>query len=393
MTLDRATIDEVRAGIPPLRHYTWFQNGGVSVTPEPIAREHARLMTELYERGPMHIVYPEEEYPRRATTIDRLARYFGARSSELAVMRGVSEAFQTVLRGIDWQSGDRLLISADEEEALLLAALHLRDVRSVEVIQVPLEADPAAQVAAFDERLNNRTLLVAFSHVTTDLGYRLPAKEIAALARNNGSLSFVDMAHSAGLFPIDLHDVGCDFAGILSYKWMYSPYAAGLLYVREDRLDDLNVVYAGGRAEAWLDYDSAIYALHDSAERFQYGPWSWPLLHTWAFAADWLTSFGIEAIWDRTSDLTTMLKRGLAEINQARLLTPRASSQSAALVSFDLGGWSGADLTGALRDRFNIMVKPVPHGRPGIRTSLPFFLLESEIEALLDAIHRFASDT
>ncbi len=384
--IDRAAIEDIRAGIPPLERYTWFQNGGVSVTPGPIAAEHARLMRELYERGPMHIVYPDEEYPRRAASMTRLARFFNAEPEELALMRGVSEGFQTVLRGIDWQPGDRVLISADEEEALLLAALHLRDVEGVDVVQVPLAADLEAQLAAYTSRMNDRTRLVAFSHVTTDLGYRLPTRAICEAARDAGAYSFVDMAHSAGLFPIDLHELGCDFAGILSYKWMYSPYAAGLLYVRRDRLDDLHVRYAGGRAEAWLDYATATYALHDSAERFQFGPWSWPLVHTWAFAADWLDSYGIDAIWARTADLTTMLKDGLREINGATLLTPGPAAQSAALVSLDLAGWSGPELTSTLREQHNIMVKPVPHGRPGIRTSLPFFLLEEEVEGLLDAL-------
>ncbi|MEZ4524039.1 MAG: aminotransferase class V-fold PLP-dependent enzyme [Thermomicrobiales bacterium] len=388
MTTNRETIDEIRSGIPPLARYVWFQNGGVSVTPRPIADEHARLMNELYERGPMHIVYPDEEYPRRAETICRLARFFHVQPDEIALMRGVSEAFQTVLRGIEWQKGDRLLISADEEEALLLAALHLRDVEGVEVLQVPLEADPHRQLEAFTDRINNRTRLIAFSHVTTDLGYRLPAERICALANDHGCYSFVDLAHSAGLFPIDLRAMGCDFAGILSYKWMYSPYAAGLLYIRKDRIDDLRVIYAGGRAEAWLDYDSQTYELHDSAERFQFGPWSWPLVHTWAFAADWLTELGVDSIWERTAHLTGMLKRGLQEIDGARLLTPEHAEDSAALVSLDIEGWDGTELTSALRQNWNIMIKPVPHGRPGVRTSLPFFLLEDEVETLLDALER-----
>ena len=52
-------------------------------------------------------------------------------------------------------------------------------------------------------------------------------------------MSFVDMAHSCGVLPIDLDETGCDFAGLLSYKWMYSPYAAGLLYVNPGRIGEL----------------------------------------------------------------------------------------------------------------------------------------------------------
>jgi selenocysteine lyase/cysteine desulfurase len=379
-------VQAVRAQFPALRNYVWFQNGGVSITPAPIAEEHARLMRELYERGPMHIVYPEEEYPRRAASIARLARFFGVDATEMALMRGVSEAFQTVLRGLDWQPDDELIVTADEEAALAVSSLHLRDRHGVVVRKAPLLRDAEAQVAAVTNLLNERTRLVAISHVTTDLGFRLPVERICTAARERGVLTFLDLAHSAGLYRINLRQVGCDFAGILNYKWMYSPYAAGLLYVRADRLDALQVTYAGGRAEQALDWQAETYALHDSAERFQYGPWSWPLVHTWAFAADWLDDIGLDDIWQRTATLTTMFKDGLREIPGTTLHTPVSPESSAALVSFDLRGTTGAELTQALRERWNIVIKPIPNAAPGVRVSVPFFALEEEIERLTSAV-------
>jgi creatinine amidohydrolase len=57
-------IQAIRDEFPALRNYAWFQNGGVSITPKCVAAAYARLMNELLERGPLHIVYPDEEYPR-----------------------------------------------------------------------------------------------------------------------------------------------------------------------------------------------------------------------------------------------------------------------------------------------------------------------------------------
>lgn len=382
----------VRAEFPALGNYVWFQNGGVSITPAPVAEEHARLMRELYERGPMHIVYPDEEYPRRRASMARLARFFDVAPDELALMRGVSEAYLTVLRGLDWQPGDELIITADEESALFLPSLHLRDRHGVIVRKVPLIDDADGQVEAITALLNERTRLVAISHVTTDLGFRLPVERICAAARRQGALSFIDMAHSAGLYPIGLGALGCDFAGILSYKWMYSPYAAGLLYVRREQLDALQVTYAGGRAEQALDWQADTYELHDSAERFQFGPWSWPLVHTWAFAADWLTGIGLPEIWERTAALTTMLKGGLREIPGMTLYTPESPGLSAALVSFGTEGVSGVDLTRELRERWNIIIKPIPNAAEGARVSIPFFTLEEDIELLVGAIGDLVSE-
>tara|TARA_Y100001934_G_scaffold164432_1_gene195837 strand:- start:1846 stop:3015 length:1170 start_codon:yes stop_codon:yes gene_type:complete len=381
--MDIATI---REDFPALEQYTWFQNGGVSITPRPVAAEHAQRMDELLRRGPLHIVYPQEEYPRRQQTMARLAEFFGVEVGELALMRGVSEGIQTVVRGMDWHEGDEILISGDEEAAVLLPALHLRDLYGVKVVKLPLLAEGEEQVAAAEERIGKKTKLVALSHVTTDLGYRLPVERICAVARARGVYSFLDMAHSAGLYPLNLRELGCDFAGVLSYKWMYSPYASGMLFVRRECLDAVQVRYAGGRAEAWLDFAGDRFALHETAERFQYGPWSWPLVHAWARAAQYLTDIGLEEIWARTTALAGRLKDGLAEIEGAELYTPQAPERSAALVSFGLTGWTGEELSRALREEWNTIIKALPHGREGLRASIAFFLHEMEIDRLLDAL-------
>lgn len=384
-------LTAVRAQFPALANFVWFQNGGVSITPEPVAREHIRLMEELLVRGPMHMVHPDEEYPRRARSIERIARFFEAPAEEMALMRGVSEGFQTILRGMNWQAGDRIVISADEEAALLLPCLHLRDLHGVEVVKLPLADSPEAAVAATVAAMEGgRTRLLALSHVTTDLGYRFPVEAQCAAARERGIPSFLDLAHSCGLVPYRLRDLGCDYAGLLSYKWMMSPYAAGALWIRREMLDSITPTYAGGRGEKWLDFTNNTYELYDSAERFQYGPWSWPLVHAWAFACDWLTEIGTDQIWARSTALTTRLKDGLRRIAGAQLFTPADIGASAGLVSFGLAGWTGEALAAALRERWNIVIKPLPHSHEGLRASLPFYVLDEEVDLLLSALGKLA---
>lgn len=385
-------ILKIREDFPALKRYVWFQNGGVSVTPAPVAEEHIRLMREILERGPMHIVHPEEEYPRRKRAMERLSGFFCVDPGELGLMRGVSEAYQTVLRGLTWRKGDQILTSEEEEGSVLMPTLHLRDLFGVEVVKFPLIDDLHGQVEAVAERITNRTQLVAFSHVTTDAGHRMPVKEICHVARERGVLTFIDMAHSAGLYPMDLHEMGCDFAGILSYKWMYAPYAAGALYVRKERLSDLRVTYAGGRAEAWLDFKKDQFALKETTERFQYGPWSWPIVHAWVYSLNYLSRIGLDRIWGRTIALTTRLKAGLKQIRGVRLMTPESPALSAALVTFELEGWDGFALQDALRRRWNIVIKGFDNVRNGVRTSVPFFLLEEEIDLLLKAVRTLAEE-
>ena len=56
-------VQAIRRDFPALEQYTWFQNGGVSITPVPVAAEYTRWTEEMVRRGPLHIVYPEESIP------------------------------------------------------------------------------------------------------------------------------------------------------------------------------------------------------------------------------------------------------------------------------------------------------------------------------------------
>ncbi|MEE3235183.1 MAG: aminotransferase class V-fold PLP-dependent enzyme [Candidatus Latescibacterota bacterium] len=392
MTVESSQIATWRADFPALKEYIWFQNGGVSITPSPVAIEHNRLMQELLNRGPMHIVHPEDEIPRRQDTLNKLASFFSVAPQDICLMRGVSEAFQTVLRGMDWNAGDQIIITEDEEAALLLPVLHLRDRYDVEVIKAPLIDGEVEQLEAISDLFTERTRLLAISHVTTDLGFRLPVAPICKRAKQRGIRSFVDLAHSAGLYTISLKDLHCDYAGILSYKWMYAPYASGLLYVNPKSEHTLEVTFAGGRSEKKLDFVNDSYELRDSAERFQYGPWSWPLVHSWAFTIDYLNGVGFHTIWARTNELTLMLKDGLKSIPGVELYTPYSTNLSAALVSFGLANWKGSDLVKELRKRHNILIKCLPHTREGLRASVTYFNLDSEIELLINAVRDLASE-
>ena len=392
MNFSESIVAAWRADYPALKEYVWFQNGGVSITPLPVATEHIRLMQENLYKGPMHIVHPDDELPRRQDTLKNISSFFSVSTKDICLMRGVSEAFQTVLRGMEWAAGDQIIISEDEEAALLLPVLHLRDRYGVEVIKAPLIDGEDVQVETISNLFTERTRLLAISHVTTDLGFRLPVATICERAKQRGIRSFVDLAHSAGLYSISLEDLNCDYAGILSYKWMYAPYAAGLLYVNPKSEHSLEVTFAGGRSEKNLDFINDSYELRDSVERFQYGPWSWPLVHSWAFSIDYLNRIGFHTIWNRTKELTLMLKDGLKSIPGVELYTPYSTNLSAALVSFGLANWKGSDLVKELRKRHNIFIKCLPHTREGLRASVTYFNLESEIELLINAVRDLSSE-
>jgi selenocysteine lyase/cysteine desulfurase len=363
-----------------------FDNGSVSLTPRPVAESIAASLRDAFEHGPPHVVRPELEYPRRERTLERIARFVGAARSEIALTRGVSEAFQIVLHGIDWQPGDRIVITEDEEASLLLPALQLADAHGVEVVGLRWRdiAEHGAR-ASLEPLLGARTRLLAISHVTTSVGYRYPARELCEATRERGILSFVDAAHSVGVIPVRLDELECDFAGVVSYKWMYAPYAAGALYVRPGSVDAIALRYAGIRSERALDPQAGTFELRDDARRFEYGPWSWSIVHAWGDAIDYLESIGPEEICMRTSTLVDRLRDGLAALPDVTVLTP-ASAHAAALVTFSLRGFAAADAQARLMADANVRVKVVPGPGERLRASLALYTSDDNVERLLEGV-------
>jgi selenocysteine lyase/cysteine desulfurase len=377
-------VDAIRADFPALAREISFDNGTVSLTPRPVAEGLERYLQNVLESGPPHVIRPEEEYQRREQTRSTIARFLGTHPARLAIVRGVSEAFHIVLGSLRWKPDDEIVMTEDEEAALLLPALYLRDTAGVRVVELPFEhvVDEGPD-CALESVLSERTRLVALSHVTTSVGYRYPVAELCETARRHGVLTFLDLAHSAGLVPLSLDALGCDLAGVVSYKWMYAPYAAGALYVRPEALDRLALHFAGNRSEAWLDAGSKQYGLRDDARRFEYGPWAWSLVHAWASALDYLERVGRAETWQRTQRLVGVLRERLEELAGTRVLTPLPGA-AAGITTFEVDGVAATEL----RDRLlaeGIRVKALPDNRR-LRASVAVFTSESDIAALVDGI-------
>ena len=382
-------INAIQKDFPALAHGPFFDNGTVSLTPAPVSAALERILHDTLDSGPPHVLLPENEYPLRLATMTKIADFLGTSRNRVALTRGVSEAFETVLRGLEWHAGDEIVITEDEHAALLLPVLHLRDSVGVKVSKLRFAAASDDPYRALASLITTQTRLVALSHVTTRFGYRFPVRELCDAARTYGVPSFVDVAHSAGVVPFTLDDLGCDFAGALSYKWMYGPYAAGVLYIRAASLGLLALRYAGSRSEDWLDVDTDTYKLYDDTRRFEYGPFAWSIVHGWAAALDYLGRLDRRQVIARTEALVAKLREGLQGIQGVNVLTPPAES-AGALVTFTVNDLASSAVQTRLLDEHRIRIKAVPESS-FVRASLAVFVSDEALQNLVEAVARIAA--
>lgn len=171
-----------------------------------------------------------------------LAGYVHADPEEMALVRNTSEGNNIVINGVQLNKGDEVVIWNQNHPTANIAW----DVRAerfgYSVVRVKTPENPLDSkdlIRPFAMAITPRTKALAFSHVSNVSGIRLPAKELCQMARSRRILTLVDGAQTFGTFPLDLHDMDCDFFTASSHKWFCGPREMGILYVRRDRADSL----------------------------------------------------------------------------------------------------------------------------------------------------------
>jgi L-cysteine/cystine lyase len=106
----------------------------------------------------------------------------------------------------------------------------------------------------------------------------LPLRQIVEMAHARGATVVVDGAQTAGHVPIDVRATGVDAYAIPSHKWLCGPDGIGMLYVRRDRIADIDPVKVSMRAAASYDFDGHFEPQRNQVTKFEVSTMSTPTM-------------------------------------------------------------------------------------------------------------------
>ncbi len=179
---------------------------------------------------------------------EAVARTVGAHPEEVAITRSGSDALQNLIVNYKHiKAGDAVIYCDLDYDAMIAAMDWLGDHRGAQVVTfaMPEPASTANILAAYEDVLkrtpNAKLLLV--TQVSNRTGLVTPVKEIVAMARAKGVDTIVDIAHGVACLDFKIADLGCDFAGWSVHKWTAAPLGTGAMYIRKERIDDIDVAY------------------------------------------------------------------------------------------------------------------------------------------------------
>ena len=141
---------------------------------------------------------------------------------------------------IPFRPGDRILTGVSEYASNYLSFLRMRAAKGVEIVVIPDDACGDVDLQALDREIDERTRLVAITHVPTNGGVTSPVRDIGRIAKRHGAFFLVDACQSAGQLPIDVNEIGCDFLSATGRMYLRGPRGTGLLYARAETTADLH---------------------------------------------------------------------------------------------------------------------------------------------------------
>jgi isopenicillin-N epimerase len=242
----------------------YLNHGSFGACPTAILQAQQQYR-ERMERDPVHFFVREIEGLIDASRRE-LAAFVGADAEDLAFVPNATVGVNTVLRSLDFRSGDELLTTNHAYPACKNAIDFVASRTGARVVVAAVPFPLASSQLVLDSilaRVTPSTRLALIDHVTSPTGLVFPIARIVQALNERGVETLVDGAHAPGMVPLDLRSLGAAYFTANCHKWLCTPKGSALLFVRRDRQHAIHPLAISHGATAkrpersrfWLEFD------------------------------------------------------------------------------------------------------------------------------------------
>jgi cysteine desulfurase/selenocysteine lyase len=375
----------------------YFDNAASSQKPKQVID----ALKHYYEHDHANVHRGVHQLSQRATdqfeAVRQQVQAFmnAAHDHEIIFTRGVTESINLVASSFGKtyiEEGDEILISAMEHHSNIVPWQMLCQEWGAVLKVIPIDQEGNLIMEQFDQLLSGKTKLVAVNHVSNTLGTVNPIHEIIEKAHKVAAAVLIDGAQSAPHIKVDVQDLDADFYCISSHK-MYGPTAIGVLYGKEQWLNEMVPYHGGGEMIETVTFEETTY----NGLPFKFEAGTPNIADTIAFgeAIKFIERIGIEEIahWER--ELHNHAVAQMAEIEGMRFIG--VAPEKAGVISFLVGDIHPYDL-GAILDQQGIAVRTGHHCTqplmdryeiPGtVRASFAVYNTKQEVDAFVEALKK-----
>ena len=332
---DFPTLDQLVHGKP----LAYLDNAATSQKPKRVLD----ALDDYYERDNANVHRGIHELSRRATegyeeARENVGRWINAaESAEVIWTKGTTESLNLVAMawGLDHvHEGDEILISVLEHHSNIVPWQILARRRGATLRYIEIDDQGRWILDDLDTLINDRTRMVAISHVSNALGTINPVRTVIEAAHRVGAVVVVDGAQGAVHTKVDVQALGADFYAFSGHK-MCGPTGTGVLWGKRELLEEMSPYQGGGEMINVVSRDESTWAA--LPHKFEAGTPNIAGAIGFGAAVDYLADVGMDGIIAHEKALLEYALGRLDEIPGMTIYGPRSLEERSAVISFTLG--------------------------------------------------------
>ncbi|KPJ82388.1 MAG: cysteine sulfinate desulfinase [Gammaproteobacteria bacterium SG8_30] len=396
-------LERIRRDFPILsrqirgKPLVYLDNGASAQRPSAVIEAER----EYYERHHANVHRGVHTLSQEATDLFEGARekvrgFLNAASTkEIVFVRGTTEAINLVAQA--WGrprlgKGDEIVITWLEHHANIVPWQQVCEQTGAGLKVVPIDRRGVVDFDAYLGMLGPKTRMVAIAHVSNALGTVLPVEKFVAAAREHGIATLVDGAQAVPHQRVDVRSLGCDFYAFSGHK-LYGPTGIGVLYGREEVLDEMPPWQGGGDMILTVSFERTTY--NHLPYKFEAGTPNIAGAVALGTAIDYVEGVGLDRIAAYEAGLLDYATERLSAVPGLTIVG--TAPEKASLVSFVIDGVHPHDL-GTILDAEGVAIRTGHHCAMPVmdffevpataRASFAFYNTRAEIDALVTALGR-----
>jgi selenocysteine lyase/cysteine desulfurase len=324
-------IATIRAEFPIAKNRAYLNNASIGPLSNPVVAAVDAFMHDVQQNG-------RNNYPHWCKYADneiktKIGRLIGATKDEIAFVKNTTEGLVNVANGLDWRSGDNVIIADIEYPSNVYCWMRLAKIG----VEVRWVKSRSGRIAVDDIRqlIDSRTRLVSLSAVQFSNGFRLDLASLGELCRTTGVHLNLDGIQWIGALRMDLSQYNIGFLSAGGHKWLMAPIGTGIFYCRKDLIGALeppNVGYHSvDKSEDHMDYDLTY---RPNAGRFEEALVNFPGIWGLEAAVDILLELGSDRVEQQLLNLTGHAAEGLRKLGYT-IISPFGENERSGILSFN----------------------------------------------------------
>lgn len=396
-------IESIRAQFPILKREVngkpliYFDNGATSQKPQSVIN----AITHYYEYENSNIHRGVHTLSQEATAAyedvrKKVQKFINAEHDhEIIFTSGTTGGINLVASSFGEnliRKGDEILITAMEHHSNIVPWQMLCERKGAHLKVVPISKEGELDLEEYERLIGPKTELISLVHVSNSLGTINPIKKMIDIAHAQNIPVLIDGAQAIHHTPVDVKELDCDFYVFSAHK-MYGPTGVGVLYGKEELLNDMAPYQGGGDMIKNVTFEKTIY--NDLPHKFEAGTPNIAGGIGLGAAIDFINSIGYDFIIQHEAELSRFATSQLRDIKGLRFIG--TAKERAGLVSFVLDGIHPYD-TGVILDKLGLALRTGHHCTqpvmtffevPGtVRASFAVYNTKQEVIRLVEGIER-----